>query len=141
MDRFSRWPEAWPIKNIEASIVAQTFYSEWICRYGSPKIVTTDRGAQFESNLFKALLQFAETDKIRTTSYHQASNGLVERWHRSLKAAIMCHGSRYKWTEFLPTVLLGLRPCIRENMDVSPSEYLFGTTLRIPGEFFSFSLA
>ena len=107
----------------------------WICRYGSPKIVTTHQGSQFEAELYKAVLQFTGTQKIHTTAYHPASNGLVERWHRSLKAAIMCHDARFTWTEILPTVLLGLRSCIRLDLDASPSEYLFGVPLRIPGEF------
>lgn len=86
VDRFSRWPEAFPMRDISAETVAKVLYSGWICRYGSPKIITTDQGSQFEAQLFKALLQFSGTQKMRTTAYHPASNGLVERWHRSLKA-------------------------------------------------------
>lgn len=137
VDRFSRWPEAFPVKNIEALTIAEAIYSGWISRYGSPKIITTDRGAQFESTLFAALVRFLGSEKIRTTAYHPASNGLVERWHRSLKAAIMCQGTGDKWVESLPTVLLGLRSSIREGLNASPAEYLFGIPLRIPGEFFN----
>lgn len=136
VDRFSRWPEAFPVKEISADIVAKVTYNGWICRYGAPKFITTDQGSQFESRLFKALLQFMGTEKIRTTAYHPASNGLVERWHRSLKAALMCHDSKHTWSDILPTVLLGLRSCIRTNLNASPAEYLFGIPLRIPGEFF-----
>ncbi|KAG8173698.1 hypothetical protein JTE90_007487 [Oedothorax gibbosus] len=41
--------------------------------------------------------------RIRTTSYHPISNGLVERMHRQLKAAIKCHATD-RWTDTLPTV-------------------------------------
>ena len=58
IDRFSRWPEAIPITEITSDIVAKAFYTHWVCRYGSPKLVTTDQGAQFESALFNALLKF-----------------------------------------------------------------------------------
>jgi len=137
INRFSRWPEAYPVKDTTAATIAQTFYTGWVCRYGTPKIITTDQGAQFESRLFTALLKFTGTERIRTTAYHPASNGLVERWHRCLKASLMCHGSKVNWVDTLPTVLLGLRTCLRDNLDSSPAEFLFGTTLRVPGEFFN----
>ena len=58
---------------------------------------------------------------------------MIERWHRCLQAAIMCHADS-NWERTLPTVLLGLRTNV---MDIgsSPAEFLYGTTLRIPGEF------
>lgn len=134
IDRFSRWPEAIPIADMSANTVAHAFYGQWIARFGVPKTLTTDQGSQFESQLFKSLLQLAGCKRIRTTAYHPAANGLVERWHRILKTALMCHDAS-KWTDVLPTVLLGLRTHVRIDTGVSPAEFLYGTTLTIPGEF------
>lgn len=135
IDRFSRWPEAVPIKDQTADTIAKTFYSVWVSRYGSPKIVTTDQGRQFESTLFKALTNLLGTKRIRTTAYHPQANGLVERWHRSFKAAIKCHQTA-DWVNILPTILLGLRTCHKEDLKASAAEFLFGCTLRLPGEYF-----
>ena len=133
IDRFSRWPEAVPLTNIEAPTVCRAFVDQWITRYGAPETLTTDQGSQFESQLFSALLQLIGCNRIRTTAYHPASNGMIERWHRSLKAAIMCH-SNQEWTRSLSTVLLGLRTNVLD-IGASPAEFVFGATLRIPGEF------
>lgn len=135
MDRFSRWVEAVPMAETSVKTVARVFYDNWVARYGTPRLITTDQGAQFESRLFSALLSLIGCDRIRTTPYHPASNGLIERWHRCFKAAIMCHKDK-NWVRVLSTVLLGLRSHVRSDTNASPAEFIFGTTLRLPGEFF-----
>lgn len=135
IDRFTRWPEAFPMEDMTAETVAKTFFTNWIPRFGIPSKVTSDQGTQFESHLFKALSKLLGFDKLRTTSYHPAGNGIVERWHRSLKAALMCH-SPQKWTEVLPIVLLGLRTAVKEDLGYSPVEIVYGSSLRLPGDFF-----
>ena len=98
IDKFSRWPEAVPLKGMEALTVCRAFVDHLISRFGTPETLTTDQGGQFESQLFKALLRLVGCQRNRTTAYHPALNGMIERWHRSLKAALMCHAmchSRY----------------------------------------------
>lgn len=135
IDRFTRWPEAVPIPDINADTVATTFYTNWVTRFGAPAVITTDRGSQFESQLFQALTKLIGCKRTRTTAYHPASNGMIERWHRSLKTAIMCHNTS-NWTEVLPTVLLGLRTSYKEDVKATAAELVYGQTLRLPGEFF-----
>ncbi|XP_011858468.1 PREDICTED: protein NYNRIN-like [Vollenhovia emeryi] len=135
IDRFSRWPEAIPLIDITARTIARAFFDNWVARFGAPSILTTDQGQQFEAQLFAALLKLIGCRRIRTTAYHPAANGMIERWHRTFKAAIMCHNTP-NWVEVLPTVLLGLRTHVRMDTKASPAEFLYGTVLRIPGEFF-----
>nr|GFC40414.1 hypothetical protein [Tanacetum cinerariifolium] len=61
---------------------------------------------------------------------------MVERSHRQLKAAIKCHQNK-RWTEILPTVLLGIRAAWREDLKSTSAELVFGEPLRLPGEFLS----
>lgn len=134
VDRFSKWPEAIPLVDITAESVARGFYTGWIARFGAPLRLTTDQGTQFESSLYQALTKFLGTARQRTTAYHPASNGQVERFHRQLKAAIMAHETT-QWTVVLPTILLGFRAAWKEDIKATTAEMVYGSTIRIPGEF------
>ena len=134
VDRTTRWPEAVAIKDATADTVLQAFHNTWIARFGVPRIVTSDRGAQFTSKAWTASLERLGVSTVNTTAYHPQSNGLVERFHRSLKNALRCAVSASKsWTRSLPWVLLGLRNAPRSETATSSAEVLYGTVLRVPG--------
>ncbi|GFY14737.1 transposon Tf2-9 polyprotein [Trichonephila clavipes] len=128
IDSFSKWPEAQPLKDITAEAVAEAFFSSCVSRFGTPAILTTDRGRQFESSLFKALSKLLGVQKCRTTGYHPQANGMIEESHRQLKSAIKCHATE-RWTEVLPIILLGLRASLKEDILCTPAELVFGTPI------------
>ena len=137
IDRFTRWTEAIPISDITSKTIAQAFLHGWISRFGTPSTLTSDRGKQFESSLWRELMEVLGTVRTRTTAYHPATNGMVERFHRQLKASLKCHSQPEHWVDILPLVLLGIRSSLKEDLHCSAAEMVYGTTLRLPGMFFT----
>ncbi|UYV64474.1 hypothetical protein LAZ67_3000868, partial [Cordylochernes scorpioides] len=135
IDSFTNWVEVLPLEDIKADTIIKSFYKEWISRYGAPCHLITDRGMQFMSQKLKEFAKMCGIQLKHTTSYHPQSNGKIERFHRTLKATISSH-NYIRWTERLPSVLLGLRSSIYGSSDFSIAQMVFGKTIRLPGEFF-----
>ncbi|XP_076660583.1 uncharacterized protein LOC143363941 [Halictus rubicundus] len=63
---------------------------------------------------------------LRTTAYHPQANGMVQRFHRQLKAEIVCHANT-DWVNALPIVLLGIRTAWKEDIKATSAEMLYAT--------------
>ncbi|UYV66054.1 hypothetical protein LAZ67_3006298, partial [Cordylochernes scorpioides] len=135
IDRYTSWMEVVPLPDMKSETVARAFYENWIVRFGAPHTVISDQGKQFTSQLFKDLTTLCGIKLRHSTAYHPQCNGKIERLHRTIKTAIRAHNS-IKWTETLPTVLLGLRAAINKDTNHSLSQMVYGKTIRLPGEFF-----
>ncbi|GBN44942.1 Retrovirus-related Pol polyprotein from transposon 412, partial [Araneus ventricosus] len=136
VDRFSRWPEVIPLKDIKAETVAFEFYANWIAIFGVPERLTSDQGRQFESRLFREFSRLLGVKVVHTTPYHPQANGSVERLHRQLKSAIRAHTTERR-TVVLPSILLGIRASVKEPLNCSVAEMVYGTPITLPGEFVS----
>ena len=58
---------------------------------------------------------------------------MVERCHRSLKAAIHCHEKK-GWAECLSSVLLGFRSVFREDLGSTVAKLVYVSSINLPGE-------
>ena len=76
---------------------------------------------------------------IFTPAYHQATNGAIERQHRtikeSIKASLIEMGDLHKskWMQQLPLTMLGRRVSLQPDMGASPAQLTLGGDPVIPG--------
>ncbi|GBN47676.1 hypothetical protein AVEN_249226-1 [Araneus ventricosus] len=90
-----------PMVDQAATTIAQAFLREFVSRFGVPEIITTDRATNFQSHLSHNLANLLESWKNRSKAYNPKSNGMIERVHRQIKAALMAHCTA-DWVGALP---------------------------------------
>ena len=134
-DYFTRWVEAYPLPNQEAPVVAKLLVNEWICRFGVPEVIHSDQGKNFESHLFAEVCHLLGMEKTRTTPYHPQSDGLVERFNRTLRMLLTVRMNQVPpdiWDDELPMVMLAYRSSVQESTGFTPFRLMFGREVQLP---------
>ena len=100
-DYFTRWVEAYPIHNQEATIVARKLVSEFFFRFSPPERLHSDQGRNFESAVILEVCKLLGIAKSRTIPYHSQCDGLVERFNRTLLNMLpkAVHERPFEWDE------------------------------------------
>ena len=135
MDYLTKWPEVFAIADQKAETVARALV-EVVSRHGVPAKLLSDRGANFLSDLLHEVYVLLGIRKINTSAYHPQTDGLVERFNRTLTdmlAKTVDHCGR-DWDRRIPYVLYAYRTCVQESTQESPFYLLYGRDARLPTE-------
>jgi len=135
IDYFTKWVEAKTFKSVTKKAVVDFVHSNIICRFGIPKVIITDNGANLNRNLMKEVCQQFKITHRNSTPYRPKANGAVEAANKNIKKILrkMVEGSR-QWHEKLPFALLGYRTTVRTSVGATPYLLVYGTEAVIPAE-------
>ena len=86
----SRIPEAIPLRAISTKKVVESMINFFV-KVGLPKVIQTDRGSNFMSNLFKRVIGQLGAKHVTSSPYHPQSQGALERFHATLKSMLRAH--------------------------------------------------
>ena len=126
----SRWPEVYPLKDTTAENVVSGLV-EFLARNGIPSKILTDQGSQFTSEVMAQTCQLLGITHITTVPYRPQGNGILERFHGTLKPLLAkAASSKVDWTQFLPLALSAIRAIPCRSTGFSPSELVFGRNSR-----------
>jgi len=125
--------EAFPLKNIKARTVAETFLNQVMSRHRVLE-VHTNQGRNFESWVFRELSDALGIKKTRASVLHPQSDGQVERQHQSILNYLVKFISENQrdWDRKIPMCLLAYRSSKRETTGVTPAELYLARNLRLP---------
>ncbi|XP_078504379.1 uncharacterized protein LOC144762951 [Lissotriton helveticus] len=127
VDYATRFPEAFPLSVANSKQVGDKMI-ELFSRVGFPKEILTDQGTPFVSKLMREICSTLHIHQIRTSVYHPQTDGLVERYNRTIKSTLrkMMEVSGSDWDKMLPLALYAIRIQKQSSLGVSAFELLYG---------------
>ena len=133
-DYFTKWTESFAMPNMEARTCAKILVQEVVSRFGVPNKIHSDQGNQFESNLFAEMCDLLQIEKTRTTPYHPQSDGMVERFNRTLCAMLstFVEENHRNWDSLLPYVMMAYRCTEHETTGMTPNMLMLGRETSTP---------
>ena len=130
MDSYSRFPEVVIIKCTKAKTLIKHMRSIF-ARLGFPEKVVTDNGSNFKSDEMKVFFQQCGIGHRKVVPYSPQSNGLIERFHRTIKKMIQTVNSEGRmWQDNLNSFLMDYRSTVHASTNKTPAMLLFGREIK-----------
>src|SRR5437763_5316609 len=109
-DYLTKWPEAKALPETTAENVVEFIYRDIICRHGCPGVILSDRGTHFKNKLVDGLCEKFKIKHKLSSPYHQQTNGLVERFNRTLcEILAKISEEENQWDEYVEPALFAYR--------------------------------
>lgn len=133
-DYFTKWMEAVPTPDHKADTIARTLITHFVSKFGIPLSLHSDQGRDFESQLFKEMCKLLGIEKTRTTPWHPQSDGLVERFNRTLETMLKqtIKEDQSDWDLQAPLCCMAYRAATHETTRQTPNMMMLGRNLSLP---------
>ncbi|GFV66162.1 retrovirus-related Pol polyprotein from transposon 17.6 [Trichonephila clavipes] len=127
-DYSTRYAITKALPTAEVDEIAKFLLEEIVLRHGVPRVIITDRGAVFRSRLVSSLVDLCNIDHRFTTAYHPQTNGLTERFNKTLADMLSMYVDveQKNWDEILPFVTFAYNTAKQETTGFTPFYLLHG---------------
>lgn len=131
---FTKYSRAFHMDTTTADKIADIIVDEWICMFGVPESILTDRGTNFQSMLLELIYDRLDIKQLRTTAYHPAADGQSERFVRTIKQMLKCYSNKNQndWDENINKLCFAYNCSVHASTQCTPYEMMFGSKPRIP---------
>ena len=128
IDAHSKWIEVYPVSSATSTVTIQHLRGTF-AQFGIPECVVTDNGSCFTSAEFESFMKKNGIYHIKSSPYHQATNGLAERAVQVFKHGMkkMKEGTVH---DKIARLLFNYRITPHTTTGISPAMLLMNRTLR-----------
>lgn len=122
------------IKPLKQQLKAEALYEYYICIYGVPLRILSDQGTHFNNALMTAFTQLLGCHHIKSTPYHPATNGAVERFNSTFERQVakLVDKRVNDWDMHVKSVVFAYNTGQHATTNFSPYELQFGRPARLP---------
>ena len=129
MDHFSKCCEEYTLREHCAPTVARVLIDKLFNRFAHPVQILSNQGKEFDEQLAHDLYRWMEIDKIRAraSSYREACNGMVDRFHRTLNVMLakFVADNQRDWDTKIPLVMAANLAFINDKTDYALNFLMF----------------
>ena len=132
-DHFTRWVNAYPLRDTTATKVARCVV-DFIAQFGVPKHLHSDQGPNLIGSVMGEVCQILGISRTRTCPWHPQGNAITERENKVI-VDMLSHYVKAKqtdWDQHLPIVMLAYRSSVHRMLGESPAAMMYGHELRLP---------
>ncbi len=121
MDFATRFPEARALRKADSNSIANALL-DIFSRLGFPSEVLSDNGSNLKSTTMEEVYKILQIHPLRTSPYHPETNGMLERFHYTLKQMLRKVKGKFQgqWDKALPSVLFAYREVPNITTGFSP---------------------
>jgi len=131
VDMLTKYVELMPLRTITSKSILENLW-RICCRWGVPRVILSDNGRQFTSNLYIEWCDSLGIKPFYISPYHPQAN-LTERYVQTVKGMIVSTISRCKdWDKFLPELSFALITSVNDSTLFTPAYLNTGREFRTP---------
>uniref|UniRef100_A0A3Q3K986 Integrase catalytic domain-containing protein n=1 Tax=Monopterus albus TaxID=43700 RepID=A0A3Q3K986_MONAL len=141
-DYFTKFVNLYPlhshsqITHQSAQTFAHCLLEDYVLLHGVPETVHSDQGQQFESEVVQTLCRLLNIKKTRTTAYHPQSDGMVERFNRTLidqlAKTLLTYGG--EWDDYVKHVAFTYNTTTHSCTRFTPFFLTHGREAQVPSD-------
>ncbi len=127
IDHWTKYVVAVALPSFTAELTARAIIDNVVCKFGMFESILSDQGVNFEANLTKEVCRLLGAEKLHTTTYNGAGNGITERVNKNVKPnlAKYVNDDHSDWDEFLQLAASAYNSAVHSSIGMSPFEALF----------------
>ena len=131
---FTRFVEGWPAPSIDMISISKAVIDRVVCRYGLFERMVSDRGSVFVGTLAAHIYKALRIHRVVTTAYHPQSNGMIERFHSTLKTTLKLWSNEVpeEWDILLPFAIFAYNTSYHTTLQEVPHFLCHGYDARLP---------
>ena len=130
-DILSRYLLLVPTTRNDARTAAKVLFEDWVCKFGPPKIVQSDRGTHFASIVFEEMCSMAGVKHVMGAPGHAESQGQVERQNQlMMQVRCLAENDVDYWPSAIVRIAYTHNISLNETTKLCPYQVVFATQPR-----------
>ena len=119
----TKYTELVAIPNKSAETCARALFERWICRFGVPAVLVSDRGREFLNDTVNQMTEYLGVTHKFTSPFHPETNASAERHNRTMQTYLrkmLDNDDTLDWEKWLPAMMLSYNTQVHKATMESP---------------------